>query len=421
MMTPQQKLLAIKKIALQKGGDCISLAYVSSKTKLSFKCSQGHQWDTRPDHINTGSWCPYCKNLRLEDPLREIQEIAIKRGGICLAKTPPRQKQHVLFRCFHGHEWESTPDSIKRNNSWCPVCCGNVKENALNEIRAIASNRGGQCLADDYKTRRGNLSFRCAEGHEWNTAAYNVMAGSWCPQCRNPTENLVRRFFEVIFDAPFPNGRPKWLKTKDDKQLILDGVNETIGVAFEYHGVQHFEHIEHFHGRGGRTLAKQQERDANVRENCEAHGVLLIEVETVPSGYSLDVFVAHMKTVFQRDLGREVSKEQINHFVSDPFQRTQLGSIRQIAETKGGFCHATKYITASTKMLFSCHLGHKWETSPKVIRRGCWCPICAGKSRQLCQQQITLDDQNTVLLSSTPSQVNFLPAPSANQPGLVGL
>ena len=54
-------LESVQSCAARRGGQCLSDAYVNSKTKLQFECAEGHQWLTRPASIKRGHWCPRCK------------------------------------------------------------------------------------------------------------------------------------------------------------------------------------------------------------------------------------------------------------------------------------------------------------------------------------------------------------------------
>ena len=53
----------------------------------------------------------------------------------------------------------------------------------------------------------------------------------------------------------------------------------------------------------------------------------------------------------------------------------------KIAESHDGKCLSVEYINNKTKMLWQCKSGHQWETVLGVIKRGHWCPSCAGKAK----------------------------------------
>ena len=50
----------IQQIAREKGGQCLSKTYKNNKTKLTWRCSQKHTWQTTPQSILQGTWCPKC-------------------------------------------------------------------------------------------------------------------------------------------------------------------------------------------------------------------------------------------------------------------------------------------------------------------------------------------------------------------------
>ena len=54
-----------------------------------------------------------------------------------------------------------------------------------------------------------------------------------------------------------------------------------------------------------------------------------------------------------------------------------FNELKQVALNKGGRCISKTYINNSTKLLWECSQGHKWEATPNMIKRGTWCPICS--------------------------------------------
>jgi hypothetical protein len=59
--------------------------------------------------------------------------------------------------------------------------------------------------------------------------------------------------------------------------------------------------------------------------------------------------------------------------------RLTIEEMRRIAETRGGRCLSTHYTNASTKLEWECAKGHRWVARPGKVKRGTWCPFCAGK------------------------------------------
>jgi len=111
----------MKKLARSKGGECLSDNYVNNKTKLTWKCENGHIWKSRPNDIKNGYWCPYCSgNIKLT--IEDMQRIALERGGWCLSMDYINNKTALWWQCGEGHVWFARPDSVKNNGTWCPIC-----------------------------------------------------------------------------------------------------------------------------------------------------------------------------------------------------------------------------------------------------------------------------------------------------------
>lgn len=60
--------------------------------------------------------------------LKELQEIAKAKNGICLSEVYINVFTALEWQCGNGHIWWATPDSIKRG-SWCRKCTNNKKFN----------------------------------------------------------------------------------------------------------------------------------------------------------------------------------------------------------------------------------------------------------------------------------------------------
>lgn len=49
----------MRKLARARGGDCLSTEYLNNKTKLSWRCSKGHEWGAEPTTVkHSKTWCP---------------------------------------------------------------------------------------------------------------------------------------------------------------------------------------------------------------------------------------------------------------------------------------------------------------------------------------------------------------------------
>jgi hypothetical protein len=56
-----------------------------------------------------------------------------------------------------------------------------------------------------------------------------------------------------------------------------------------------------------------------------------------------------------------------------------LEEMQRMARKRRGKCLSTHYVNNKSKLAWQCREGHKWETTPSHIKRGHWCPACAGR------------------------------------------
>ncbi len=186
---PSDELSELKKIALSKGGICLSAYYGGIFTKCRFRCKKGHEWEAIPSSIKSGdSWCPKCKPERIGDSNRKhsveaMQALAKAKGGFFLDSEFKSVNNKHRWRCAKGHEWSIAPTDIMKGH-WCRVCFREESKDTIEEMQQIAKERGGRCLSSEYINSGEKLIWSCQYGHEWSAKPGNVKnKKSWCPKC----------------------------------------------------------------------------------------------------------------------------------------------------------------------------------------------------------------------------------------------
>lgn len=135
-------------------------------------------------------------------------------------------------------------------------------------------------MSQRYLGTRRKLLWECKLGHKWKSTPDSFHAGQWCPECgTHIAEAICRVYFEHIFKRRFPKVRPKWLVNADGNQMELDGYCRSLSLAFEHHGVQHYQQSRFFHSKSG--FEKRVTDDDKKRTLCRRHGVTLIEVPQI--------------------------------------------------------------------------------------------------------------------------------------------
>lgn len=391
------RLAKAKEYAQNKGGDCLSTEYLGANSKLTWKCSHGHEWDAPTKNVMFGSWCPQCAGyFTKEEGIKRAQQYAISRGGQCLSHEYVNTQTQMLWKCSHGHEWKAKCTDILNKKTWCSQCEKINRQNkeGLTLAQAYAKERGGECLSTEYIGARKELTWKCANNHIWNSKYKNVvLENSWCPQCSSYyyKEHKIREILEYLLESKFEKQRPKWnINPKTNKKLELDGYSEELRMAFEFQG-------EHHYNSGAFNNTKEdleyiKYKDSIKKKNCIDNQVKLIIID---DNFKLDEpkkIIDYILNLFQANniqiakkvdilIVESILNKHTNH------QKNYLEKAKQLAINKGGVCLSSEYINSETKMKWKCHnhLHSNWCSSFQNIQRGRWCPECGKEKSNLAK------------------------------------
>lgn len=107
-------------LAAARGGKCLSELYINAHAHLVWQCVHGHIWSAKPAAI-ARSWCPACGFERKRLGIEKMREVAAKHGGQCLSDTYKNNRTRLTWKCIDGHVWEAKPEHIFRGQ-WCREC-----------------------------------------------------------------------------------------------------------------------------------------------------------------------------------------------------------------------------------------------------------------------------------------------------------
>lgn len=105
------------------------------------------------------------------------------RGGRCL--TDRYLGGHALhrFSCAASHEWETAASNVLAG-SWCVTCHRHSHRHSLEDAQSAAQARGGRCLSAQYVNSRSYLIWECDRGHTWRAPLATIRNHCcWCAQC----------------------------------------------------------------------------------------------------------------------------------------------------------------------------------------------------------------------------------------------
>lgn len=77
----------VHNLAKQKNGKCSSKIYVNIDSKLKWECHAGHHWEASYYNVEkNGSWCPHCAGIA-KLSLDAMKKLAWEKNGECLSTT----------------------------------------------------------------------------------------------------------------------------------------------------------------------------------------------------------------------------------------------------------------------------------------------------------------------------------------------
>lgn len=387
-MSTKLTISEMHKIATKRGGKCLSNKYINVDTKLKWQCEKGHQWENTPYHIKAGQWCRACAgNLLLTIKQMQglarkrggkcLSTIYVNTGSKLKWQCAEGHQWEATPDSIKQGSWCHRCSLVTRANK---------RRGSIKQMQEVAIKRGGMCLSKNYISSLSLLSWQCANGHTWEASSGNIKSGTWCPFCgfQFVMENICREIFQTIFKKNFIKSRPKWLVNKNGSTMEFDGYNQKLAIAFEYHGEQHFTISRRFHEGGQKVLKQRQVDDATKRLLCKQNNVSLIEIPYSIKTKDLYKYIVSQCNKFGIEIPPH-KKMDIEDMELNYFSRN-LTELKRLAEERGGELLSKTYLGAHRKLTWKCSKGHIWGAEPNTIKQGSWCGRCAGKTLLTIQE-----------------------------------
>ena len=366
----------MKNLAKSRQGECLSDIYIDLNTPLIWRCKYNHIWETKPQTIKQGSWCPFCANVKIE--ITKIVDLAETHNGKFILNQPYKNNKNLTFSCSNGHTWTTSLIVIQRGG-WCPFCAG-VDKKSIEYATNLATERGGKLISTTYKNANTKMEWECKNGHLFQrTVSELTSKGSWCPYCSKwSSEEICRRYFETIFNKAFPKCRPNWLIGINNIKLELDGYCAELKLAFEHNGTHHYEN--------NKSLFKhknQFENDLIKQKLCSDNDISLI---VIPQLFSMTK-LSDIKNIIKNACAKFGVELSINYdsinisydgLSYSDLNDQKLEKLKLMIQNKNGILLNNEYVHSRAPIHVRCSEGHEWETSYSRIMQGAWCKQCAN-------------------------------------------
>lgn len=382
----KNQLEMARKIAKERGGELISKEYINAAKKLEFRDKLNYYFMMNFNSLLSGKWSPY-EAKRAKDSeyhLKELRNIAESKGGKLLSTEYKGGKNKLKFSDSKGREFWSRCDQIK-SGKWSPYerGLGFSNEYYINELKEIAEKRGGKIISTKYVNSRTKLEFEDRNGERFFADSHSIKKGIWSPfEGFGISEEITRQCLEYIFDKKFL--RTRSILIRNGKQpLELDGYNDSLKIAFEYQGEQHYDVksiISHVRNND-EILKRIQNNDKEKVELCEQKNIILIAVKYFPKKIKENEYFEYVFNIIKNHkdysiLERKIKNINANNFKIDylkiPNSKDKIIEIENIVKSKNGKLISKKYINNQTKLEIEDENGLKFFRTYGQLIKGSW-------------------------------------------------
>lgn len=190
----------------EKNGSLMPDSFTANSNKMVWwKCSQGHEWQSRINNRNKGKGCPYCSGryaVKGENDLQTVNPALAKEwnqeknSGLTPADVMINSHKKVWWKCSKDHEWQAEVAQRSRGRG-CPYCAGRYVIKGENDLQTVNPNlakewnyekNDGLTPADVMPSSHKKVWWKCCNNHEWQARIADRNRGRGCRFCR--TEKL---------------------------------------------------------------------------------------------------------------------------------------------------------------------------------------------------------------------------------------
>lgn len=358
--------------------------YEAVTLEVKVRCRECGLEKQGPYHYYHGKPCHHIGRSSVPAKLR-IEQAATSMGGKLLSTEVNGLEHDYEFQCTEGHKFKLSGSTVVRNGSWCKEC-GDVWVTKV-KIATLIANRGGtplEPIPEDANSQT-KLLILCSLGHEFENDWQHMSPprNAWCSTCTkgSKSEELARTTFRQLFGTPFRKARPKWLKNSRGRQMELDGFEESLSLAFEYQGRQHFENVGIYSSDS--QLEQRILDDKDKVRLCEENGVTLITLNWDTEIYQFPQEIhAQLKKV-RPDLLKSTDFSIAIDFDLAFIRDDRIEELRKALSSRNLTLVSKKWIDVEYKYEIECSVcGYEFKQSARSYlnsRKVAGCKKCAMK------------------------------------------
>ncbi len=317
--------------------------------------------------------------------IEDMRAIAKQLGGKCLSKEYINSNHPLDWMCEKGHRWEADYQIIQQGG-WCVQCTRNSdKDEKLSILQQVAKGKGGKCLSKKYTTIHTKLKWQCAQGHHWLAEPNQIKnRGHWCPYCAHTARRTIEEMRELAKErngkchsSKYENNKIKLKWQCADGHTWIARSDMIIRGAWCPYCAQTIMH----------TIADMRQLAKSLNGKC-----LSLKYLNNKTLLTWQCKEGHTWKAMPNNILNGQWCAQCYYKRAGNTLRANIKEFISIAKKRGGTLLSGKYINSATHLEWECRNGHTWKAIPNSIKRGRWCPYCAGKRKlEIANRKISVN------------------------------
>jgi hypothetical protein len=234
-------------------------------------------------------------------------------------------------------------------------------------------------LSTEYANVETHLTWKCRAGHQWTATPASVRSGKWCPYC------VHNRRLEL-------KAMQRLARSRGGKCLSTKYINNRQPLLWEC-----------------KRRHRWKAMPGNLKGGKKKRGTWCLECYNLRRKFRTRDSIERMERLAERRGGRCLSREYVNSKSKLQWQcekghcwravpvsvkrgswcpacagnqKLTLEQFQSLAASKGGRCLSSRYINKASPLRWQCALGHRWHAQPGKVKRGTWCAKCASLRRR---------------------------------------
>ena len=185
-------------------------------------------------------------------------------------RTKTRSARGGVYTSFSPRDLTKQAEGLKYEKLNCKICCN--KSFASVDRSAFWSNKNKKKPIQIFKSTAEKFWFDCDKcGNNFESKLCHITDGSWCPNCRYKTEDIVYDKLQIKYPLLKRQYKVDWCKNV--KHLPFDFVIEEIKIILEIDGEQHFEQVAKW-----KTPEHNRQRDLYKMKCANENGFSVIRI-----------------------------------------------------------------------------------------------------------------------------------------------